>query len=498
MGATPEIEAEIVRLYYAEGWKKGTIAKQFGVHHSTVKRILAKNGSMPRAASSRVLKVDPYIPFIMQILEKFPKLNASRLYQMVKERGYTGAPDHFRHIVRRLRPTPKAEAYLRLSTLPGEQAQVDWGHFGKIMVGETERRLVAFVLVLSYSRRMFVRFYLGEATGNFLRGHVDAFEHLDAVPREILYDNLKSAVIERVDSAIRFNPELLALSAHYRFAAKPVPPARPTSKGRVERSIQYVRTAFFAARKFRDIRDLNEQALAWCVNEATERRCPGERSLTVFEAFDAEKPHMLELPPTQFPAYDRKQVHIGKTPYARFDGNDYSVPFQYVRRNLLVEATLELVRIVDGATVIAEHTRSFEKGKQIEQSQHVDGLVQEKRAASRARGMNRILNVAPSSKYYFKLAAERGHNMGRLTQLLISMLELYGAAELESALSEAVAAGNIHSAAVQRTLERRREACGLPPPLKLRFLKNTELNDVKIPAKSLETYDRLLRVEDSE
>jgi hypothetical protein len=191
-------------------------------------------------------------------------------------------------------------------------------------------------------------------------------------------------------------------------------------------------------------------------------------------------------------------VHIGKTPYARFDGNDYSIPFQYVRRNLLVEATLELVRIVDGATVIAEHTRSFEKGKQIEQSQHVDGLVQEKRAASRARGMNRILNVAPSSKYYFKLAAERGHNMGRLTQLLISMLELYGAAELESALSEAVAAGNIHSAAVQRTLERRREACGLPPPLKLRFLKNTELNDVKIPAKSLETYDRLLRVEDSE
>jgi transposase len=340
MAITPEIEAEIVRFYYAERWKRGTIAKQFGVHHSTVKRILSKNGLLPKAASTRALKVDPYLPFIEQTLEKFPKLNASRLYQMVKDRGYTGAPDHFRHIVRRLRPLPKAEAYLRLSTLPGEQAQVDWGHFGKIMVGDTERRLLAFVLVLSYSRRIFVRFYFGEATGNFLRGHVDAFEHFEVVPREVLYDNLKSAVIERVESAIRFNPELLALSAHYRFAAKPVPPARPTSKGRVERSIQYVRTSFFAARHFSDICDLNAQALEWCINEAKERRWPQDRAFTVADAFDKEKSCMLELPATPFPAYDRKQVHIGKTPYARFDGNDYSVPFQFVRRNLLVEATL--------------------------------------------------------------------------------------------------------------------------------------------------------------
>lgn len=498
MRVTPETEAEIVRLYHAEGWKKGTIAAQLGVHHSTVARILAKNGLIPRPGLSRKSKVDAYVPFMIYTLEKFPKLNASRLYQMVKERGYGGKPDHFRHIVSRLRPAPKAEAFLRLSTLPGEQAQVDWGHFGTLKVGETERKLVAFVMVLSYSRRIFLRFYFGEATANFLRGHVDAFEHFQSVPREILYDNLKSAVIERVDSAIRFNPELLKLSAHYRFSAKPVPPARPTSKGRVERSIQYIRGAFFAARKFNDLTDLNAQALKWCENEAEERKCFQEKSLTVAEAFRQERTSMLPPPKVPYPVYDRLPVQIGKTPYARFDGNDYSVPHKFVRRTLLIEATLEVVQIIDGIEVVAKHVRCFEKGKQIEAAEHIDGLVKEKHNASRARGMNRILNVAPSSKSFFKLAAERGHNMGRLTQLLISMLELYGAAELEAALSETLIAGNIHSAAIQKTLERRRAARGLAPPVALKFLKSPRIDEVTVTPKSLSAYDRLLQSEDLE
>ena len=498
MSVTPEMEAEIIRLFHAEGWRRGTIARQMGLHHSTVERILVKSGMMPKPALGRRMKVDPYVPFIKQTLEKFPKLNAMRLYHMVKERGYSGAPDHFRHIVSRLRPASRGEAFLRLSTLPGEQAQVDWGYFGKLKVGDGERRLLAFVMVLSWSRRIFLRFYLGEATGNFLRGHVDAFEHYQCVPREVLYDNLKSAVIERVDSAIRFNPELLKLAAHYRFAPKPVPVARPTSKGKVERTIQYVRTSFFAARQFDDIADLNRQALIWCVQEACNRRCPEDKGVTVAEAFVSEKPSMLELPPTAYPVYDRKMVQVGKTPYVRFDGNDYTVPFQFVRRTLLVEATLETVRVVDGLTVIAEHQRSFDKDKRIEDSNHIDGLVAEKRNASRARGMNRILNVVPSSKAFFKHAAERGHNMGRLTQLLIEMLELYGGHELESALSEALASGRIHSGAVQSLLERRRAAKGLPPPIALKFLKDPRIDGVTVTPKSLDTYDRLQKMEELE
>lgn len=495
MAITPEIEAEIIRLFHAEGWRMGTIATQLGLHHSTVSRVLAAAG-LWAAPAPRPSKIDPFVPFINEILDKYPKLNSARLHQMVKERGYTGAKDHFRHLIRRLRPKPKGEAYLRLSTLPGEQAQVDWGSFGKIKVGNAEHRLLAFVMVVSWSRRIFLRFYLGDNTANFLRGHVEAFTHFQNVPREILYDNLKSAVIERVDNAIRFNPDLLNLSAHYRFAAKPVPVARPTSKGRVERAILYVRTSFFAAREFTDLSELNEQALAWCQSEAEERRCPGDNSLTVAEAFQLEAKSMLPLPDSPHPVYDRKSVIVGKTPYVRFDGNDYSVPHRFVRQSLLVEATLDRVRILDGMNVIAEHERSFDKGITIEHAHHIDRLVAEKHNAARSRGMTRLLNVAPSSSTFFKQAAERGHNMGRLTQLLISLLNLYGSAEVESALAEALAAGTIHSEAIRNILERKRLAKGLPPPIPLRLSNDKVDVGRTIKPKSLQSYDRLIQPEE--
>src|SRR5690349_18964706 len=168
---SPEREAEILRLHHAEKWPIGTIASQLHVHHSTVRRVLVQAGVVAAEVLSRPSIVDNFLPFIKQTLTQYPRLRASRLYSMVRERGYTGAPDYFRHIVARHRPRPAAEAYLRLRTLPGEQAQVDWGHFGKVAVGNATRPLMAFVMVLSYSRHIFLRFYLGAAMPAFLHGH---------------------------------------------------------------------------------------------------------------------------------------------------------------------------------------------------------------------------------------------------------------------------------------------------------------------------------------
>src|SRR5690606_35774726 len=152
-------EPEIGRLYHAEKWKVGTIARQLGTHHTTVRRELEREAGAP-VRVNRPSIVDPYVPLIRETLEKYPKLPASRLFQMAKERGYQGSPDHFRRAVAQYRPRRVAEAYLRLRTLPGEQAQVGWGHFGKLRVGQALRPLMAFVVVLSWSRRIFLRFYL--------------------------------------------------------------------------------------------------------------------------------------------------------------------------------------------------------------------------------------------------------------------------------------------------------------------------------------------------
>jgi transposase len=226
---SPELQAQILRLHHSEGWPVGTIARQLRVHHETVERVLAQEG-VPVAKPVRASMIEPYRAFIVETLTRYPTLRASRLYEMVRSRGYPGGPDHFRALVASLRPRPPAEAYLRLRALPGEQAQADWAHFGRLPIGRALRPLMAFVMVLSYSRHLFLRFYLGASMGYFLRGHVEAFAYFGAIPRVILYDNLKSAVLERVAEAIRFNPRLLELAGHYRYEPRPVAPARGNEK----------------------------------------------------------------------------------------------------------------------------------------------------------------------------------------------------------------------------------------------------------------------------
>ena len=142
MAIAPELRAQILRLYQAERWRIGTIASQLHLHRDTVQRVIAQACVMRPDPPLRPSQVDPYLPFIRDTLAKFPTLTASRLHAMVRSRGYTGGPDHFRHLVACHRPRPAAEAYLRLRTLPGEQAQVDWGHFGHLVVGQAKRPLM--------------------------------------------------------------------------------------------------------------------------------------------------------------------------------------------------------------------------------------------------------------------------------------------------------------------------------------------------------------------
>jgi transposase len=423
MVTPPDIEAQILRFYHAEKWTIGTIARQLHIHNGVVRRVLAQAGLPKLGPPPRKSLIDAYLPFIRQTLETFPTLTASRLYGMVRERGYQGRPDHFRHLISCHRPRRKAEAYLRLRCLPGEQGQVDWAHFDHIEIARARRPLMAFVMVLSYSRQVFLRFFLDARMENFLRGHVAAFSAWGGVPRVLLYDNLKSAVLERRGDAIRFHPTLLHFAGDYRYKPRPVAIARGNEKGRVERAIRYVRDAFFAARTFTDLDDLNTQAAAWCIGPAGDRRCPDQPERTVREVFDAERPRLLGLPDNPAPVLEHVAVSVGKTPYVRFDLNDYSVPFAYVRRILTVLADPHEVRIVDGAEVLARHRRSYDRGAQIEDAAHIRALVEHKHAAHQHRGTDRLAQAAPASQTLLMRAAERGANLGAITVGLLRLLE---------------------------------------------------------------------------
>jgi transposase len=486
-----DLEAKIRRLFHAESWPIRTIAGQLGVHHSTVRRALLRDGVPLSAVPTRRSKADPYVPFIVQTLEKHPDLRASRLFEMVKERGYEGAPDHFRAVVARHRPKRAAEAFLRLTTLPGEQAQVDWGHFGHIEIEGARRPLVAFVMVLSWSRWMFLRFGVDQRMGSFLAHHEAAFEELGGVPRVVLYDNLKSAVTQRIGDDVVFNPTLLAYSAHQRYEPRPCAPYRGNEKGRVERGIRDVRESFMPARTWTDLADLNRQAAAWCRNVRGARKNPEDKTLTVLAAFTEERTKLRALPNDAFPVADRVDVVVAKTPYARFDGNDYSVPHTRVRRTVTVVASPDIVRVLDGTEEIARHGRCWGKGRVIEDPAHIQALVAVKADARENRGMARVFTAVPVARGLISALAGRGGNIAGAVARLGELLDAFGAAALSVAIDEALAADAPHVGAVRQVLDRRRQETNQPPPIPVTLPDNPKVRDVVVAPRSLGVYDQL-------
>ena len=485
-----ELAARIERLFTVEHWRVGTIARQLHVHRDTVRRVLREHEVVPPGTPLRPCLVDAYRVFILETLEKYPTLAASRLHDMVCERGYAGQASHFRYLVSTMRPRPPAEAFLRLRTLPGEQMQVDWAHFGHLQIGRARRPLMGFVMVLSYSRRIFLRFCLNAQMDSFLRGHVEAFAAFAGLGRTILYDNLKSVVLERVGDAIRFNPEFLAFAKHYRFEPLPVAVARGNEKGRVERHIDFIRKSFFAARAFTDVADLNAQARSWCEGKAFDRCWPQDDALTVRQAFAAEQPRLLGLPDAGYALGQRLEVSVAKTPYVRFDWNDYTVPHTHVRQTLSVLADEQRVRIFDGLTELANHPRSFDRHQQIEDPSHLQTLIEHKRRVRAHRGCDALAQVAPASTELLLMAAQHGHNLGSITAALLRLLDQYGAASVQAAILDAIERDVPHPNAVRFALERARERSGRPPPLALTLPEHVARRDAPMRTPSLACYDR--------
>ena len=273
------------------------------------------------------------------------------------------------------------------------------------------RPLSGFVMVLAYSRAVFALFTVDQTLESFLRGHVEAFAAFQGVARTLVYDNLRSAVLERAGTAIRFHPRLLELAGHYHFAPRPCTPGRANEKGKVERQIQYLRHAFFAARTFVDVDDLNAQFRRWRDEVAHQRPHPEQRDRTVADVLAEEQPRLLPLPAHPFETDVMRTVTSGKTPYVRFDRNSYSIPHTHVRRPLTLLASPTTVRVLAGTDEIARHVRSYDTGQIIEQEAHVAGLIAATRQANPSTARDRLRLAVPALATLLERLAARGESL---------------------------------------------------------------------------------------
>jgi hypothetical protein len=353
-------------------------------------------------------------------------------------------------------------------------------------------------MVLSWSRALHVLFTLDQTMESFLRGHVLAFEYFHGAARTLLYDNLKSAVLARQGETIQFHPRLLELAGHYHFMPRPCAVARGNEKGRVERQIRFLRDRFFAARKFQNVEDLNAQFLRWRAEWAHARPCPGDPEKTVAEALEQERPRLLPLPEHPFECDLVLAKTSGKTPYLRFDRNDYSIPPELVRKPVTLVASHDQVRILDGGREVARHPRCYDRGQTIEDPRHIAALIAFKREGRAAKGRDRLLTVLPQAEAFFEKMLEREVPLAQATAQLTRLLDEYGAAQTDVALEFVLRRNTPSLASVALWLEQERRRQHPLPRIPLDLPDRPGVRNLHVPPHDLETYDALTKTPDSD
>lgn len=480
-------EANIRRLFFAEHFRIGTISAQLGIHHSVVRRVIGTDKMVSKSKIS-TSSLDTFIPFISDILKRYPTLTATSLHRMLVARDYKGSASQLRRRIRidGLRPH-KTEAFFRLNTLPGEEAQCDWADFGRIRVGNTERRIFALVIVLSWSRAIHVHFSHEQTLACVIRGHNAAFEAFGGVPRSILYDNMKTVVLERDGQAIRFNSGLLDLASHYLFAPLPCQPCRPNEKGKVERAIRYLRDSFLGGLKFDTLSEFEQHFVHWRDEVAHQRRCSSDTTISVAEALLHEQNRLLELPAHPFDDAETRSVIARKQPYIRLDTNLYSIPWELVSKPLMLAATHQQVRVLHNNKVVACHRRSWEREQVITEPDHLEGLAEFKQRAQSLSGRELVCAAIPEAKPLYEALLQLNESTGPHTAKLLQLIELWGPEIVRLAVEQAILRKSYNAHSVAMIIDR--EFVPLHKPQIPVHFEHPEAQALTIQNHRLEDYD---------
>lgn len=327
----------MIKELHRKGLSISEIARQTGHDRKTIRRTLSEPLEVKQQRGVRGHKLDPYIGYLEGRMSE-GVYNARKLFVEIQAQGYPGGETQVRTYVQQRRPPRNhPPATVRYETEPGQQAQVDWGSFGYVEMVGKRQRLYGFVMTLGWSRACYLEFTTSMETGWFLRCHQHAFDYLGGVPREVLHDNLKSAVLQRESSGqIVWNTRYLDFALSYGFQPRACRPYRPQTKGKVENGIRYVRGNFWPGLHFSSLTDLNAQALAWC-NQIANCRVHGTTGEIPFERLPREQ--LAPVPPLQ---YDTSVVvlrQVSRDCLVSYAGNYYSVPAIYAGQPLLVKET---------------------------------------------------------------------------------------------------------------------------------------------------------------
>jgi transposase len=385
-----------VKVQHAQGCSLSEIARQLGLDRKTVRKALASE--TPPVYKKRVStgsKLDPYRDFLKVRVQAVP--NVVKLKREIVALGYQGGISVLRDFIRPLRPAPADEAFVRFETLPGEQAQVDWGDLWGIDVMGGRHRLYCFTMVLGYSRCLYAEVTEHMDLTTLMRCHQHAFDYFGGVPRTILYDNMKQVILDRDDETrtLHFTPRFLDFAGHYSFLPRLCRPRRPQTKGKVESGVKYVKGNFWPGETYYCLVMSNSDLREWLDRVANVRR-HGTTHEPPFDRMVQERAQLRLLPSIPYDTSVVTSRIATKDCFIPYQGNRYSVPYQYIRKALTVrDAGQGSIKIYALDHLIATHELSLEKGRMILNPAHTAGLKYP-RSADRGITTTGTPAVAPS------------------------------------------------------------------------------------------------------
>jgi transposase len=461
------------------------IARQLHLGERTVARWLATDKFRPRQTAPRPSKLDPFKPQIVRWLQTHP-YTATQIFLRLREGGYAGGITIVKDYVRQVRP-PRAPAFLTLAFAPGQCAQVDWGQFGSINVGHTRRRLSFFVMVLCYSRMLYVEFTVSETMEHFLACHANAFAFFGGVPAKVMVDNLKSAVLKRViGEAPLFNPRYKDFADHFGFTIAPCGVGQPHEKGRAENAVGYVKKNFLSGGELTDFCLVNPAARPW-LDTVANVRIHGTTKRKPLEMFQAERPALIPLPPRPYDVAVCRLVRANSQFRVTLDTNTYSVPAEYAGASLTLKLYPDHLCLYHQDKLIARHVRCYDRHQDFEDPDHPRALLQQRRRARDQKLLLRLLSLTPKAEAFYQGLAQRRLNVLHHVRKIVALSEIYGPEQTARAIEDALEFQAFRCEYIANLLEQRQRL--LPEPGALHLTRRQDLLDLELPEPNLGLYD---------
>jgi len=349
-----------LRADYQKGLSYSELGRKYNIDRRTAKKY-AESESRPEYSltDSKPSKLDPYKEQIVFWLEEAP-YSALRIWEKVKEQGFEGSYSVVKHFVRGKKEQLNEQATVRFETIPGQQGQVDWAFFEDFHVRENgeEKKLYCFLMILGYSRMWYIEFVTDMSTDTLIRCHVNAFRYFGGYPEEILYDNMKQVVIKRLmkQEESPLNRQFEDFAGFYGFKPILCRPYRGQTKGKIERTVRYVRENLMVGIRYNGLNDLNGQAMAWC-NKVNAR----EHGTTGEIPFERMKRERLNPLIREYIIDKINLRRVGKDCLISYSGNQYSVPSEYAGKDVAVVALGNMLAAYHEGKQVALHRISYQK-----------------------------------------------------------------------------------------------------------------------------------------